>query len=73
MVSRSSTDITPGAAHAAATAVSCSSQERTCPLSVTVPFEVEMVRSSASSLAFRENAFLILCSTSSGLGVLSAR
>jgi hypothetical protein len=72
-VSRSSTDFTPGAAHAAATASSCSSQERTCPPSVTVPSEVETVSRSASSLAFRENAFVIFFSTSAELGVVSAR
>jgi hypothetical protein len=73
MVSRSSTDVTPGAAHAAATAASCSSQERTCPLSATVPSDVPTVSALASSLAFRENAFLIFFSTSPGLGVVSAR
>jgi hypothetical protein len=50
------TSVTPGAVQAADTASSCSAHELTGPSRVTVPFDVETERSSASSLALRLNA-----------------
>src|SRR4051812_6391671 len=65
----SRTELTPGAAQAASIASSCSAQERTLPLSVTVPLSVETCRSPASSAALRLNAFLIEFFTSPAPGV----
>ena len=43
-VMSSRTEVTPGAAHAASIASSCSAHDRTVPLMVTVPLSVEMWR-----------------------------
>jgi len=59
MVSRSSTEVTPGAAQAAATAAFRSDNERTVPLSVTAPSDDVTTTASASNFAFRVNAWLI--------------
>src|SRR6266540_4152079 len=70
----SCTEVTPGAAQAASIASSCSAQELTVPLTVTVPLSVETCRSSASSAALRLNALLIDSFTSprSGVGYSSS-
>ena len=56
IVSRSSTEVTPGAAQAAATAAFRSDNERTVPLSATAPSDDVTTTASASSFAFRVNA-----------------